>query len=150
MSNEIGKILAILMVMVAVCAAVLLGGTDVSSPALAAGELRQGTPGAATASVVFNYVVGALVGILLTAVIGGIGGVVFIWLRDWYESRQKGDWEAGPNANFRRRGQRNPQAMSRDEMFQIAILSALTQGRQQVDLPQISPPAVAEQDPTAF
>lgn len=136
---NIGTILALLMVIFALAAAVFLGGTDVSSPTLALNELRQGAPGAATTGIIFNQITGVLLGILISGIVAGIGGVVFLWLRDWYENRQKGDWESGPNANFRRKGApRQTPLMSRDEMFQLALLNAMTQGQAQKYFPQTS------------
>ncbi len=133
-----GVILAILMVIFALGAGVLMGGTDVSSPTLALSELRQGVPGPATTTILFNQIVGVLLGLLVTGMVAGIAGLVFLWLRDWYENRQKGEWEAGPNANFRRRGAKPQPTMSRDELFQLALLNAMTQGQAQRYLPQVS------------
>jgi len=150
---NIGVILAILLVLLAVAAGVLLGNTDVSSPTLAAHELSQGAPGAATSTIIFNQIVGVLLGILVTGVVAGVAGVVYTWLKDWYESRQKGDWEPGPNAGWRKRaGQRQQPLMTRDEIFQLAMLNAMTQGQAQRYLPQINPPGgnEADEDPVEF
>ena len=141
MNNNFGLILAALMVIFTLGAGIMLGSTDVSSPTLAAGELRQGTPGPATTTIVFNQIMGVLLGILVSGVVAGVGGLVFVLVKDWWENRQKGDWESGPNANFRRRGAK-PQTptLNRDEIFQLALLNALTQGQHQAYLPQIQPP----------
>jgi hypothetical protein len=139
-----GTIFAFLLIIMAVAIGLLMGNTDVSSASLAAEELRMGTPGPATSAVIFNQLAGFTVGILITGLVGGVSGLVFIWLRDWYEERKKskpgGEWESGPNANFRRRGVQQSQGLSKDEIFQLALLNAVTQGQAQRYLPQISEP----------
>jgi hypothetical protein len=136
---NIGTFIALLIIILALTAGVLLGGTDVSSPTLAANELRNGVPGPASASVIFNQAVGVLLGIVLAGIVAGVSGVVFLAARDWWEGQQKGDWEPGPNAGFRRRGQRAQPAINKDELMLLAILNTLSRntGTSQGYIPQL-------------
>lgn len=146
---NIGTVLAILLVILALTAGILLGNTDVTSPAIALNEIKQHSPGAATSNIITNQIFSVFLGVLVTGLVAGIAGMAFVLVREWLENRQKGDWEPGPNAGFRRRGQRQQPMMSRDEMFQLALLNALTQGQAQRYLPQVqSPPD--EQDTAQF
>jgi len=148
MNINIGVILSMLVVMFALGAAVLMGNADVSSPALAAQEIQQGAPGAATSTIIFNQVVSVLLGILVTAIVTGVGGAVFVWFRDYLDERKKSDWEPGPNAGWKRRGAK-PQGLNRDELFQLAMLNMMTQNGQR-NMPRITTQRDAQDDYSEF
>jgi len=131
-------VLAMLVLLVVVCAAVMVGNMDVSSPALAMQEIKQGTPGAATSTIIFNQIVSVLLGILVTGMIGGVGTLVFKMASEWLEIR-KPDWEPGPNARWGQRGGGSkPRGLSQDDMLQLMLMGILAQ-QQGRNVPQVMP-----------
>ena len=141
--------LGILIVIIALGLVVLVGApaTPISA---ATTELSRGEIGNSTIAFVLDKALGVAIGIVLTGILGGIGAFAFSAAREAWEDRKAGKWEPGPNANFRRSSPPKQPTLSRDEIFQIALLNAISNGNPGQYVPQLTTTQPEEPPPAEF
>lgn len=145
------SLIGVLIIILALLVMVLVGApASTNNIGAVTAELSQGTPGVTTAGFILDKVIGVAIGIVVTGVLGGLAAFAFSAARDAWEERKKGDWEPGPNAGYRRKNAPKPATLGRDELFQIALLNAMTNGNAGQYMPQITTTQSEEPPPAEF